>query len=295
MLESLINPKKAERRPWEMFFIGLLYSAVAILLADLLFLNNAVLSKYVSIFIILFTVMFSLPFMYYLIKREEKRDEVIFDEKRLLKGHGRALLALLFLFLGFVVTFSVSYLVLPAEWSAANSRSSLEAFCMVNSPSDIDGCVTNYVQGKFIEGDITTNSIGNGMSRVGSILSNNFYVLINCIIFSFLFGAGAIFILAWNASVIATAIGIFAKQSQLHIAGGFLRYLVHGLPEIAGYFVAAMAGGIIGVAIIRHRFEKKKFWNVLKDSLDLIILAILILIIASFMEVFITPLFINLL
>ena len=73
----------------------------------------------------------------------------------------------------------------------------------------------------------------------------------------------------------------------------FLRYLVHGIPEIAGYFVAALAGGIIGTAIIRHRFEKKKFWNVLKDSLDLIILAIVILIIAAFLEVFITPLLIK--
>ena len=29
MLESLINPKRAEKGPWKMFFIGLLYATAA--------------------------------------------------------------------------------------------------------------------------------------------------------------------------------------------------------------------------------------------------------------------------
>jgi len=48
------------------------------------------------------------------------------------------------------------------------------------------------------------------------------------LLFSLVFGAGAIFILAWNASVIAGAIGIFTKQSLLEIPIGLARYMIHG-------------------------------------------------------------------
>jgi uncharacterized membrane protein SpoIIM required for sporulation len=68
-----------------------------------------------------------------------------------------------------------------------------------------------------------------------------------------------------------------------------LRYLVHGIPEIAAYFVAALGGGIISIAMIKHGFGKKQFWRVMRDSLDLIIISIVILIIASVLEVFLTP------
>ena len=44
------------------------------------------------------------------------------------------------------------------------------------------------------------------------IFINNMGVLFLCIIFSFLYGAGAIFILTWNASVIAAAIGSFIVE-----------------------------------------------------------------------------------
>lgn len=286
MLEALINPKRAERKPWEMFFIGLLYTAVSILLANFLFGNNLVFNKHLSILIITFTVMFSIPFMFYIIKFEEKKDEKIKKELPLLKEHSKALSALVFLFLGFLIAFSVAYIVLPRTQVETNFDSQLQTFCSINMPNDIDGCV----QGNL---DISTNAISPtfelGMGRVASILANNFYVLIFCILFSLLFGAGAIFILAWNASVIGTAIGIYARNNIANLPAGLFRYMIHGLPEIGSYFIAALAGGIISVALIRHEFKHEKFWHVLEDSTDLIILAFVVLVLAAFIEVFITP------
>jgi len=285
MLETIINPKKAERKPWEMIFVGFVYAAVSILITNFLFLKNPALSKYSSIFIICFTVMFSIPFVYYIIKLEEKKEEKMKSEKSLLKEHGKALLALLFLFLGYVIAFSLLYAVLPGDIANANFDSQLRTFCLVNSKGSIDECVSG------ITGQSTISSMGikQGMSYLSSILATNIAVFVNCLIFSLIFGAGAIFILAWNASVIGTAIGIFAQKSSYGLFGGFARYMIHGIPEIAGFFVAALAGGIIGAAVIRHRLDKKKFLHVLKDSLDLIILGLIILIVAAFIEVFFTP------
>ena len=149
-----------------------------------------------------------------------------------------------------------------------------------------------------------------GVTQVGimnKIFLNNVKVLIFCILFSFIYGAGAIFILTWNASVIGAAAGNFIRT---HVASaaeatGFskfaayfhassysiLRYSIHGIPEIGAYFIAALAGGILSVAIIRHDFGTTNFEKVLLDASDLILISIFILFIAAVLEVFVTPVF----
>jgi len=68
-----------------------------------------------------------------------------------------------------------------------------------------------------------------------------------------------------------------------------MRYIVHGIPEITAYFVAGLAGGIISVAVIRHDFGTDKFRKILMDSVDLIVIAILLLVFSAIVEVFVTP------
>jgi uncharacterized membrane protein SpoIIM required for sporulation len=125
--------------------------------------------------------------------------------------------------------------------------------------------------------------------KIVNIFANNIYVLIFTLVFSLIFGAGAIFILAWNASVISSAIGIFCKSSLLNLPLGLARYMIHGIPEIGAYFIGALAGGIISVAIIKHDVKTEKFWIILQDSLNLVILAVIILFLAALVEVFVTP------
>ncbi len=291
MLEDLINPRRAQRRPWEMIAIGALYAALSVLVADFLFLRNPVFEKHISILIVCFTVLFSIPFFYYIIKQEEEKDTKIKSEKKLIKEHGKAINALIFLFLGYIIAFSVLFMVMPGDTTEANFKAQVETYCIVNARYNFEQCVEEHLTGSATESNVKVPAIKEGMSRVSMILSNNFYVLLFALLFSFLFGAGAIFILVWNGSVIAAAIGIFAKGSLVKLPLGLLRYLIHGLPEIGSYFIVALAGGIIGTAIIKHEFGHEKFWHVLQDSLDLIIIALLVLIISAFIEVFITPIF----
>jgi uncharacterized membrane protein SpoIIM required for sporulation len=142
------------------------------------------------------------------------------------------------------------------------------------------------------------------------IFSNNIRVLFFCIFFSFFYGAGAIFILAWNGSVIGTAIGalsrnklgeIMAKVGFVHAGNyfqvltlGILRYLPHGIIEVIGFFIGGLAGGIISVAVVNHDFGSKEFNHILADSLDLLIMAILIIFFAAIVEVYFTPSFFHL-
>ena len=120
-----------------------------------------------------------------------------------------------------------------------------------------------------------------------------------------MYGVGALFILTWNATVIATAAGIFIRENlstlgssigaisvakYFHLFSlGILKYMVHGVFEIMAYFVAALAGGIISVAVIRHVFGSKKFERIIFDVSELLIISIALIAISAVIEVFITP------
>jgi len=282
MLETLINPKKAERKPWEMFFVGLFYASLSVVLVNWIFANNSVLREYSGMLIVTFTVMFCFPFMYYLIRMEAREDSEIESSIVLIKENSKSLFALMWLFIGFVIAFSIWYVLLPSQ---NLFQAQVSTYCQINSPGSIESCVQRYA---FKEG-ITGNSINSDFTRFMTILENNVFVMIFTLILSLIFGAGAIFILAWNATVISTAAGMLSDYKLVNLPLGILRYFFHGLPEIAAYFIAAIAGGIIGVGVIKYRFKGRSFWLLLQNAIILIFVALIVLIIAGLMEVYLTP------
>jgi uncharacterized membrane protein SpoIIM required for sporulation len=286
MLESLINPKRVEKGPWKMFFIGLLYASVSLLLVHFLFGNDPVLSKFSGLIVVLFCVMFSIPFMYFIFKNEELEDEETDGILGVWRMHRDAIYAFLWLFLGFIIAFSVGYAIFQNP-NLLNAQ--IETYCNINSPGKIDDCVAQY---SFTGKTISASALNNG-ARFFSILGNNFGVMVFTLIFSLIFGAGAIFVLAWNASVISAAIGIFTSYKISELPFGLLRYMIHGFPEIASYFITALAGGILGVGVIRNGIGNKKFLKVVVNVIILILIAIIILILAALVEVYFTPLLFN--
>lgn len=282
MLEMILSPRRSERKPWELFFVGLVYAGLSIILSHWIFSQDAVLTQYSGIFVVTFAVMFSMPYVYYTIKYEEaKNDFGIKSGFRLIKEHSRAIHCFLWLFFGFIIAFSAFYILFG---TTDNYKAQIETYCAINSPSSYDACT--------IEHGVKTGRLTGGITKVemlGGIFTNNLYVLIFTIVFSLIFGAGGIFILTWNASVIAAAMVIFSKQNIYALPWSLIRYMIHGLPEITAYFVGTLAGGIIGISIIQKHFKTEKFWDILYDSLLLIICAIGILLIGAIIEVFITP------
>lgn len=280
VLETIINPITAEKKPWEMFFIGLLYSSVAILLSFWIF------HEYTSLVMVFLTTIACVPLIYSVIKLEEKKDIIISEETTLLREHGKVISFLMFLFLGFTVSFALWYTFLPAD--LAQNAFSVQTQTIANINTGATGMVFQDL-GLFTK-----------------IFFNNIKVLIFCILFAFIYGVGAIFILTWNASVIGAAIGNFirtrisAEASMLGLAGaakyfhifslGLLRYVIHGVPEIGAYFIGGLAGSIISIAVIRHDLGTKKYEKILLDSSDLIIIAIVVLFLAALLEVYVTPL-----
>lgn len=278
VLGILINPLQAEKRPWQMFFLGILFSTVAIVLSMLVFM------KYSSLIMVFLTVLASFPIVYNTIRLEESKDEEELPEKTLLKEHSRALEAFMFLFIGVVVSCTLWYILLPSSYLTVLFGTQIETITDVNSQ---------------LLGHATHNN------PLSIIFLNNLRVLSICVLFSFLYGVGALFILTWNATVIAAASGIFIREqlalisekvgavSVGHYFGffsiGIMRYMVHGVFEILAYFIAALAGGIISVAVIRHILGSSKFEKILFDVSDLIIISVVLLFVSALVEVYITP------
>jgi uncharacterized membrane protein SpoIIM required for sporulation len=281
VLESLLNPFRAEHQPWVLVLLGFLYSSLA------LFLSLWIFEEQASMVMVFLTVMAALPLMYQTLRVEEEKDVMLGQERTLLKEHAKAITFFLALFLGFVIGYSLWYVFLPGPLADHLFAT------QTNTISNLNQQVT-----------------ANAMAQVGimnKIFLNNVKVLIFCILFSFIYGSGAIFILSWNASVIGAAVGNFIKSHMSAAAGAaglikvaayfhgsalsFLRYAIHGIPEIGAYFIAGLAGGILSVSIIRHDFGTTNFEKVLLDASDLILIAIFVLFVAALLEVFVTPAF----
>ncbi len=281
MLESLVNPKRQVKGPWKMLFVGIIYASLSLILVHWFFSNDPDLSKASGMMVVLFCILFTLPYMYFIIKREEKEDETVEGFVGVWNAHKDALYAFMWLFLGFIIAFSFWNIVFQ-DANLLNFQ--LQSYCRINNPTDVEGCIAQYVPGESEALGAAVNEM-----RLLSIIENNIYVMIFTLIFSLIFGAGAIFILVWNASVITAAIGVFTKYNLSQIPMGIGRYMIHGIPEIGAYFITALAGGMFGVGALRHGIKSEKFLKVLENSIILLFIAILIVIIAGIIEVYITP------
>ena len=279
VVEYLLNPFKAEKKPWEMFFIGFLYTSIGIFLSLWIFRNEA------SLIMVFMITLAALPIFYNTMKLEESKDMLMDNETAILKEHNKAISFFMYMFIGITVACALWYSLLPTD--TINQ--------LFDKQAGTIQAINNQVSGNVIH----------NLNVYWKIFFNNFKVLAFSILFSFVYGAGAIFILAWNATVIGAAIGNFIRANistytnslgfleagnYFHVVSlGLLKYSVHGFPEIAAYFYGGLAGGILSVALIRKHFKTKKFSTIMVDFSELVLIAIGFLIAAAFLEVYITP------
>ena len=284
VLESILNPIKAEKKPYVMAVFGFILTCLATLIGYRFFQDQA------SMIVVAFIALGATPLMYRIIKHEEQKDLQDLPERILLEEHWKALKAFMYLFLGIVLATALIYIVLPPGAEIKIFESQHNTFLEI---SGVTGKVT-----------LSDNADAN-LARFSNIFFNNLTVLLIAVVFSFIYGAGAIFILTWNATVIGVAIGYFIRHNlaayaeytgltnianYLNVIGiGLTQYLIHGFFEILGFFVGALAGGIISVAIIRHDLQTAKFEHIILDAADLLLIAVGLIFFAAILEVWVTP------
>jgi uncharacterized membrane protein SpoIIM required for sporulation len=281
VLESIIIPSEMEKHPKRMLYIGFIYSTIG------LFLGLFIFGKYASLAGIFLTTIPLIVIMYKAIELEEQKDLEIHEEFSLMKEHKYIFFFFMFLFIGMVLAYSFWFSILPSDTVEKAFGSQIETI------ESITG------------GNINLEGYAHKAVAFETILINNFRVWFFCILFSFLYGGGAMFILAWNASVIGVAVGntfrsivsTYTGVDKYEMLRNYftafplsLSYMIHGIPEISAYFLGALGSGIISVAVIKHEYNSKEFKHVLIDSVDLLLLSAILLVIAALIEVYITPL-----
>jgi uncharacterized membrane protein SpoIIM required for sporulation len=266
MLDLLFNPQKAERHPFEIIFIGIFYSSLSVFLGLWIFKDHA------SLAIIFLTTLSCLYVVQGAIKMEEKKENNWNSEKWLLKQHKPIVILILSLFIGFTISSVLWAFFLPAETSAT-------VFELQSA---------SIQQIKLITGNAVSPT-----SSIVQIFTNNLNIVLISLVFALFFGAGVIYILAWNASVMGFVIGTISRETfgLVALPVAFLKYFLHGIPEILAYILASIAGGILYFAFIKGDLtNKNKIKRITIDIISLLAISVFLLIISAVLEVYVSSL-----
>ncbi len=258
MLETLVSLKTIYRKPYIMFLWAYLITIVGILLGYRLPLSISVDPGFISVVYVIIPSIFLINSF---IRHEERMEEKLIRKHRGFWGrHGRDLIILLLYFGGMTAAFALSALFLP------------------DSAFSIQHQKIRQITGEDITGSITKDAF------FVEVLLNNLNVMLFSFFFSLLFGAGAVFILVWNASILGVRIAELSRDI-INIPVVSLSFIPHGVPEIAGYIAAGLAGGILSFGVIR-----RKDWDVIKsimmDSVLIMCVAVSLIFVGAVIEAY---------
>ncbi len=289
VLETLFALNTVRRHPIVILLQSVVVSTLAIWLAFAIFPTSA------SIAALALTTLGLVPIIQSLLQKEE--EEEVHGRKNSTTGFFQRHVDLLqvfgWLFVGLTLSYTAWFLVLPES----PQNVCVGAFCLdIPVKEKVFGEQTstlNAIRGMFAAFNVQEAcKAGNTFQCTEYIFTNNAIVLGLAIILSFLLGAGALFLLAWNASVLGTLfgqIGTAAKGAgSLAVVSAIIVDAVGrsswALFEIGGYFIGVIAGGIISVSIAHGDVGTPEFDQIVKDVILLIAVAFVLVLLGAYVE-----------
>lgn len=264
VLEELYSADWLKQKPLFAFLLGISYSIVGMGAAIFLFPNDPALVA------VAITSMLMLPLLRNLVSALEESSFIsLFHQNK------DAFKIYILLFLGSFLTFAFFSAALPSL--AANFL------------------FKNQLQLYF--GGIAGDAFSTGLFF--DLFNNNLKVLIFSFIFSLILGGGSIFIIMWNASLWGTIFGMLAKiaagttgQNPWLLFGLiFLIVFPHMILEVSSYMLAAISGSMFSLDVLKEKFLSENFKSILRNSLYVLIFAVIVLIIAVLVEVYVLQTF----
>ncbi|MFH1424749.1 MAG: stage II sporulation protein M [archaeon] len=299
VLEDLLGAEKAERHPIDMVLWGFVVSTISLFIAFLMskWLPTYIFPGHINAWFLFLTSLALVQLLNRVLMREEK--EMLVDKGTLLGRHTDVIFLYMFMFFGMIIAVSFWFTVLPYHLVQVLFSDQITEVLRIQS-------LRTTIVGSLIgtSGMAVTAMFANKGTMLKLIMLNNLRLLFLFMAFAFVFGAGAILLLTWNAAVVGVAIGnlirgmvgatasIFLKTAT-YFTGfpiSFFSFFVHGIFEVLGYFVGAIAGGIFSASIVRRHYRTKHFTRVIMDVGLLLGLAIALIIFGSYIEVYVTPL-----
>ncbi len=241
-----------------LFFVAAFQSFFAVVISALLFPSAAAL---VSVFLVSFGLLTTFDVIL-----DENKEAIWVKKLNPVNANTKTALQFLAIFLGIFIVYFLLVTYLPKDVSKLQFAKQLE------------GAPTSFDVGRF--------------SDISTILINNITVLYLFLFFSICYRAGAVFVIAWNASVWGATFGYIHHSwevssfstlvfSQIKLAVAILPHLI---AEASGYILAAMAGLFIAKGFNKYSFSSDSFNQVLRACLFLLIAASLLVIFGAVLE-----------
>lgn len=271
MLESLVSFKEITKKPYLMFPWAFIMGSIAIFISAQVsyrVIISSISFDPTGLFAVLFVILPSSYFITHLLKKEELLEEEYIrehHEKFFWVRHEKDIMIMLFFFLGLTMAFAFWSFILPEELFQVQ--------------------IAKINQIKGINTGVTGAAIESKSALFNRILINNLQVMTFSLIFSFIFGAGVVFIISWNASILGVYVGAKLSETIWHIPLVTLGFLPHGIPEIAGFVTAGLAGGLLSAALIRNR-DSHMLKIITADSIKILGIAVSLIFLAAAIEVY---------
>jgi stage II sporulation protein M len=267
VFEQIYQAQWLERKPWYAFLLGVFYSILGMVIALFLFPEDP------SFAAITFTTLAILPSLNKLLSLEANQiaSEEKITLKRLWNDHYDIFLIYLFLFLGILVVFSFFSLALPEKFIQYAYK---------------------YQVGVYY--GLTGNAGNVGFSFAG-IFFHNLKIVIVSLVLSLLYGAGAVFLIVWNASAWGVIFATIARDSvgQDSPIVFFILLMIsvapHMVLEALAYFAAVISGGVVSKATVREQYGSFRFKELMLDGFYIFLISLIILVLAAFVEVYVFP------
>jgi hypothetical protein len=280
VLESLIGEKNIRKNPFFIFIITVIVTLGSIFFAHQLFPKES------SVLSVAFVTIALVPIIHNILAKEEY-EEVLARKSStsFLSRHYKVILLYVWIFIGVIFAFSLAYVVTPQEMKADVFNQQINAYCAITGSCDpLPASITGQFSGAF--NACQNPNTRNVFSCSVYIFENNFSVLIFIILLSVLYGAGAIFIIVWNASILGLFFG------EMILTGGVMKGLSlaqgmiigHGPPELLSYVFGALAGAILSSMISKGQLLKHEFSIISKDLIFLLVLAFISVFFGAFVE-----------
>jgi uncharacterized membrane protein SpoIIM required for sporulation len=285
VLESIIKGKEARRHPLVMMFLAGLLSTIGIWSSYWLFPSSA------SVLSIGFITIGIVPILYtiFLLEEAEEASKPGFWPSFIAR-HFDIIQIYAWFFIGLILSYSLWFVILPTQMRTTVFSEQNE---VLENISNLKENLTGNLTGTPI---VCENNV---WCWFDVILQNNLRVLFVAVILSLVYGVGAMFLIAWNASVIGALIGqntlsFIAEYSSFGVLAylpAYFRALIealglvpHGVFEVLGYFVGAIAGAIISIVVTKGHYRKHELSRLTKDSIGLIFLAVILIVLGALIE-----------
>ena len=274
VLESIVSAMEVEKKPFDMLILSFFITLIVVMTSYFIF------PEYTGIILPLLVTISMTPLVYKIFaveERIERRQAEKLIHIGFVRRHEKTIKILTYFFIGSFLAVFLLMLVMPEDVLQMMFKPQIDAI----------KAITGYAS-YTISGSAVSGSVMSDIDVFEMITINNLKVTGFAFLLSFLFSTGSLFILSWNASILAIFLATFVRKG---LVGEFFTFTIGILPhtplEMFAYFFGAIAGGMLSVGFIREKWGGRELHLVLKDSLAMLLIAVFLVVLGAAVEAYI--------